>query len=642
MFIKTGKFAVIVAVLFVSILAQIPGQLNYQGYLTDKELDPLEGKYSIEFFIFDQPEGSEELWSEYHDVNIKNGNFNVILGSVKPIPEKLFDQKDRYLAIKIGDDPIMTPRKRITSVGYAFKAANADRLNGKTKDDFVELEQPDAVSTEMIKDNAIIENKIKPAIISSINNMANDGGNIDLIAGNNITITADNSDKKITISATGGEGSDNLGNHIATNNLKMNGNWISNDGNNEGIFINNDGKVGIGKEYPYRNLDVAGIIQAESNTTGPAIIGKTLNSGDGAYFQAAGESGKGVFGCASNNKGTNTYGGYFISSGIEGRGVYGYALNTGNHKNYGGYFGAKGDSGIGVYGHASNDADVRNYGGYFSTDGKYGCAVFGQANYKGRSVNFGGTFIANGSLGCGIQARGGKRGGSFLGGYGVNAQGRTIGGVLTSVNPIGGYGAVAVSNGEKGIGITSSGDSLAANFLGNVNVHGLLSKSGGLFKIDHPLDPENKYLQHSFVESPDMMNVYNGNVILDSNGEARVKLPDYFEALNKDFRYQLTALGTPGPNLYISREIKNNSFKIAGGDPGMKVSWQVTGIRNDAYAKKHRIKVVVEKKNNEQGRYLAPVEHGLSKSMGIGYDELKKIQKHAELNKERKLSNRKY
>src|SRR5918997_6839087 len=150
--------------------------------------------------------------------------------------------------------------------------------------------------------------------------------------------------------------------------------------------------------------------------------------------------------------------------------------------------------------------------------------------------------------------------------------------------------------GVYGKGITG----LAAYLDGNVTITGNLEKAGGSFKIDHPLDPANKYLCHSFVESPDMKNVYDGVVVLDRKGKAEIELPDWYGALNKDFRYQLTAIGAPGPNLYIAEEIseantknssktssnKNNNnshFKIAGGTSGMKVSWQVTGIRKDPW-----------------------------------------------------------
>jgi hypothetical protein len=140
---------------------------------------------------------------------------------------------------------------------------------------------------------------------------------------------------------------------------------------------------------------------------------------------------------------------------------------------------------------------------------------------------------------------------------------------------------------------------------GNLQVNGNLSKSSGTFKIDHPLDPANKFLYHSFVESPDMMNIYNGVIVLDKHGKAVVDLPNYFEALNQDFRYQLTSIGAPGPNLFVASEIKGNKFIIAGGKPGAKVSWQVTGIRHDAYADAHRI-VVEEDKGKERGTYLHP------------------------------------
>ncbi len=155
----------------------------------------------------------------------------------------------------------------------------------------------------------------------------------------------------------------------------------------------------------------------------------------------------------------------------------------------------------------------------------------------------------------------------------------------------------------------------------DLDINGTLTKDGGSFKIDHPLDPENKYLSHSFVESPDMMNVYNGNVVLDDAGEATVELPDWFEALNKDFRYQLTPIGAPGPNLYVAEEITNNQFRIAGGKSGLKVSWQVTGIRQDAYANAHRIPVEEDKPEAERGTYRHPELYGEPKTKAVGYQE---------------------
>lgn len=168
---------------------------------------------------------------------------------------------------------------------------------------------------------------------------------------------------------------------------------------------------------------------------------------------------------------------------------------------------------------------------------------------------------------------------------------------------------------------SSSASSFAGIFVGNVSISGSLAKSSGSFKIDHPLDPANKYLYHSFVESPDMMNIYNGNVTLGDDGSATVTMPNWFQALNMEFRYQLTSIGAPGPNLYIAQEIANNSFRIAGGTPGMKVSWMVTGIRQDAYAKAHRIPVEQNKPAAERGTYIFPELHGKPANMSLDRSE---------------------
>ena len=193
-----------------------------------------------------------------------------------------------------------------------------------------------------------------------------------------------------------------------------------------------------------------------------------------------------------------------------------------------------------------------------------------------------------------------------------NAAGTT--GMMTGV-----WADISGTNGSSAAGFfrnrSVSGAGYAGWFVGNVLIQGTLSKSAGSFTIDHPLDPANQTLSHSFVESPDMMNVYNGNVVLDKNGEAWVQLPEWFEALNKDYRYQLTCIGGFAP-VYIATEIANNRFQIGGGKPGLKVSWQVTGIRRDPYAEMYRI--VVEQKKAEPGTYLCPECYGLPKTMGMG------------------------
>jgi len=156
----------------------------------------------------------------------------------------------------------------------------------------------------------------------------------------------------------------------------------------------------------------------------------------------------------------------------------------------------------------------------------------------------------------------------------------------------------------------------AGYFTGKVLVTGFLYKGGGAFRIDHPLDPENKYLNHSFVESPDMKNIYDGIVVTDETGQAIVRLPEWFEALNKDFRYQLTVIGQFAQAI-VAEEIRQNQFRIKTDKPNVKVCWQVTGIRHDAFAEQNRLQVEEDKAPYERGYYLHPAAFGLPDSAGM-------------------------
>ena len=204
-----------------------------------------------------------------------------------------------------------------------------------------------------------------------------------------------------------------------------------------------------------------------------------------------------------------------------------------------------------------------------------------------------------------------------IGGWrGVFGQATTSGsGVRTGV-----YGAAVSTNTATNYGIFGFALNGATNwagwFAGNVNVAGTLSKSAGSFRIDHPLDPENKYLYHSFVESPDMMNIYNGNVTTDAAGYAQVTMPDWFDALNRDYRYQLTVIGQFAQAI-VADEMKDRQFAIRTDKPNVKVSWQVTGIRQDEFANANRIPVEQDKPEAERGSYLHPELFGQPASLSV-------------------------
>jgi trimeric autotransporter adhesin len=235
----------------------------------------------------------------------------------------------------------------------------------------------------------------------------------------------------------------------------------------------------------------------------------------------------------------------------------------------------------------------------------------------------GGTGSSRG--GGGVLALGGNAANGEVGGYGVLAEGWN-GSVYDGVGgSFAGGTASALGDGVDAY----AGSGYAGNFTGNVNVTGNLSKSGGNFKIDDPLDPANKYLYHSFVESPDMMNIYNGVATLDAEGATVITMPEWFSILNRDFRYQLTCIGGFAP-VYIAEELANNQFKIGGGHPGMRISWQITGIRQDPWANAHRIPVEEEKEPNLRGYYIHPEPYGAPREKQIEWarhpDMMKKMR----------------
>ncbi len=293
-------------------------------------------------------------------------------------------------------------------------------------------------------------------------------------------------------------------------------------------------------------------------------------------------------------------------------------------------------SGYGVYG-VNAATSGSGFGVEGTTTTPNGSGVYGLVNLPngnavlglnqattGPAVGVAGE--SNGASGIGVLGGGGAGGAGVYGIAGSGA-GSTAGLFLNSG---GGYILVGVAqvNGNPKFSVQGDGSGFFAGALqvngngtfgptqvnGNLNVTGTLTKGGGSFKIDDPLDPENKYLSHSFVESPDMMNIYNGTARLNARGEVWVTMPDYFDSLNRDFQYVLTALGRPQPYLYIAMKMKGNRFKIAGGKPNAEVSWQVTGIRKDAWANAHRIPVEEDKPQDQRGTYLHPELYGPDKN----------------------------
>ncbi len=385
-----------------------------------------------------------------------------------------------------------------------------------------------------------------------------------------------------------------------------------------------NGRVGIGTAAPATILDVRGRVPdrgvVQGVNTSPFGYGVQGSGGEGTgglfsgffgvYGDGSGSNSVGVYGSGDTGvegagsrvgvSGSSTTGvlGTGTTQGVEGRAPVG-VLGTGT-----------GGQGVGVHGSGTGAQGV----GVRATGSSRGVEATGVIGVDGTGTNFG----VDGFSVQGVGTRGisntsnGVVGHSNGDGAGVAGTGRV------GVDGFGGLSGVGVAaEGELRGLYARSEQGEAGYFQGEVRVVGRLTKSSGSFQIDHPLDPDNRWLSHSFVESPDMMNVYNGNVTTDADGHATVELPDYFHALNRDFRYQLTVLGVFAQAI-VGRKIRGGSFEIRTDVPDVEVSWQVTGIRKDAWATAHPIVVDEPKVAKHRGTRAFVPPGSLAREMDHG------------------------
>ena len=362
-----------------------------------------------------------------------------------------------------------------------------------------------------------------------------------------------------------------------------------------GTTLLNSQHSNFGGIFARGSLNGVGVVGQGTNNAG--VYGAATNSA-GVVGQASNHNGPGVLGRNSGGEGVRGEGSTQAEvAGVRGlgkTGVWGSSSATGYSGVYGQHTGSsgfgvvgdgKGADGAGVLGRnptAQGGAGVRGDAAPESTGVLGTCSP----NQAGFAVHGDGRETGTGVIG---------RSGDWIGVVGISKTGT---------------GVSAQSGGTDGVAVFGWGKegAKAGIFQGDVEVRGNLTVVNGNkpFKIDHPLDPQNKYLLHNAVEAPERKNVYDGLAQLDEDGTASVDLPEWFEALNGDFRYQLTAVGGSAPNLHVAEEISGNRFKIAGGEGGMKVCWQVTGTRKDPWAAANPFVVEEEKPQEERGRYLDP------------------------------------
>jgi hypothetical protein len=378
------------------------------------------------------------------------------------------------------------------------------------------------------------------------------------------------------------------------------------------------------------------VIGSTTNTAGTANTSLTTASAGTALLVTQNGGGTALRGSAV---GPGSIAGFFTAA--NGTGVSGVTGNPGAY----GVFASNDDATYG--GGGAVRASGKNNNGVVATTDNGGANAIKAAN-AGIGGALGSAILADAGLNCtGVSGRAQAAPGVF--GFAVNAPGvygsstNEIGvqgagnpGVYGSSTSTFGTGMEGVGYGTSGHGVvgTALADSgnaggiygaaifssaFAGYFEGKVHATGgITGPTAAGIRIDHPLEPADKVLLHSAVTSDDALTIYAGTVTTDGQGEATVELPAWFEALNTDLRYQLTVIGSFAQAM-VKREVKNNRFTIATSEPATKVSWQLTGVRHDAYARAHPRTVESVKTGAERNTYLNPVEHGQPESKGFDY-----------------------
>jgi hypothetical protein len=639
-----------------TVMAAVPRLVNFSGRAADAQGKAIFGIAGVTFAIYKEQYEGAPLWMETQNAQADaKGNYTVQLGATKPegLPLELFSSGEaRWLGVRVNGGEEQA-RVLLLSVPYALKAADAETVGGLPASAFV-LAAPLVGTTNAVTPTAPTASPQQP--LTGTTPVTTAGGTVNKLAkfdaaaditnsqifdngtsvgiGNtapgakldvtgtgifrgaltlpatgaansttgknsqpfNLAASSFNSSTKAAVNQTFRWQSEPTGNNTATPLGKLNLLFGSGTAapSETGLSISNKGAItfasgqtfpssvgtvkSVGLSAPSSDFAVSGSPVTTSGTLGLNwnVAPTSVNTANAIVKR----DGTGSFNAGSiSASGVNAV--YGASTDASGNGVWG---NNPNHTGvYGnGFYGVWGNATyIGVYG-ASSSSQASGVYGYDSDPG--GSGVIGVSD------------------GIGVNA--GSSNGQAL----VAENGSTLD-TFVSINHAGG----------APLYVAGTGGSVFIDGGGNLSATGTISGAVKNFRIDHPLDPANKYLNHTSIESSEMLNLYTGNAVLDADGSAAVELPAWFTALNQDFRYQLTPVGAFAP-LYIAKKLMNNRFLIAGGLPGMEVSWQITGVRHDAYANAHPLTVEAEKQGEERGRYLHPELYGATREQSVGWN----------------------
>jgi hypothetical protein len=554
--------------------AVVPRLMKFSGALHDGTGKPLSGTVDVTFSLYSTEAGGEPLWFETQSVQADElGGYTALLGAMHTdgLPMDLFTSGEvRWLGVQVGLEAEQQPRVLLVSVPYALKAGDAETLGGKPASAYMLSDSQSASTTSTTG-------------VTSATNTAQSGASGKTQKGRKANASPLVACPSLTSDGTA------TANSIALFTSACN---IENS-----VITQVGGNVGIGTASPQTLLHLQnGSLMLRDGGAWPLTMEQSFGS---------------VF--VITNGGTNQMS-----------------------------FDYNGNLGVGTTSplarvHIQNGSLILRDGGAWPLTMEQGFgSIFTITNGGNKQL----AFDYNGNLGIGTTAPAAKldvKGNlnvvsSASGGIALQVQATDLGSSNTAISGLadGSNGSGVVGQANNGAtasgvwGISSSG--WAGLFSGNLSVSGTISAGVKDFKIDHPIDPANKFLYHASVESSEMKTIYDGTATLDSKGEAMVQMPSWFEALNGEFHYQLTCVGGYAP-IYIAQKIQKNTFKIAGGTPGLEVDWQVTGVRHDAYAQAHPLDVEVEKPENQRGYYLHPELFGQSPEKSLEWADHPEVMK---------------
>lgn len=554
------KLLVIFLILFAtySVFSQIPKEISWQGILQDAQSNNLNGAYTLTIKLFNAETGGTALWTEtFQDLSISDGLVNLVLGE-KTALNISFNQQ-YWMEITVGTGTPLS-RIKLTSTPYSLYS---QKSSGVIVGDSLVLKDSLGVTRFVLNPNTgtfKMMNKDTVWYSLSVNSpveeyIQNKDGSTTILKGNSDgssykAVTYSISKKKLNeveVAKTNYAGTD-----ISTKIIRM---YDNNETLQESHYFETKHLV-VQMDLPnwnkeihnyYSNSTLVSSVEIEDVFDGNTKIGKKRS-----VYNADGKLLKEEF-----------------------------------------------------------EKDMKIEKTFYSTQGPpYKLTDYKDMFWKEVEYNGKGTITYQDSYSSSFQKKESeslletKYTDDELPGYELSYYNVTTGTPYSKIefNQYNGNGYIIFSGKANfNNSITVSGNSIVT---GNSSVTGNLNVTGTKnFLIDHPKDPYNKYLVHAAIESNEVLNTYTGNVITDENGVAVVNLPEYFEAINKDFRYQLTTIGKMSGS-FISKEINNNKFEITTEKPNVKVSWQVTAKRNDEVMIAKPFKDVMEKEIENKGKLL--------------------------------------